>query len=555
LPFYPTGYNYIQYAYIKDIQSYSKYDSRCNCRNRIFSRDNFCGIFNLHRPFSQNMILKPAVEDFKIIGYYLGKIILGLSIAMILPAGIGLLLGEINPAVDFLIAIIITIILALILSKLCFVKKDLKTAHGMIVVSLSWLAAMLLSAIPLYLSSHYKSFLDACFEMMSGFTTTGLILVQDLDHLSCAHNLWRHLGPFIGGQGIAIVALSLFIKGTAGAFRIYVGEARDERLLPNVIHTARFIWLISVIYLILGTLVLGGVGVSIGMKPVNAFFHGACIFMAGFDTAGFAPQSQNILYYHSLVFETLTIVIMIIGSFNFNLHYQLWIGNRKEIFKNIETRTFLISIMLTFFITAIGLNQLRVYPQAIVLFRKGFFHLISGHTTTGYMTIYARQFLTEWGGVAMVAMICAMALGGCICSTAGGIKMFRLGVIYKALREDMKKLLLPRSAIFIQKFHHIKDVFLSDQQIRPVVIITISYLILYLIGAIAGMICGYPFLDSLFESTSAAANVGLSCGITDAGMPVALKVIYIIQMWMGRLEFISVFALLGLFVAIIKGKK
>ena len=152
---------------------------------------------------------------------------------------------------------------------------------------------------------------------------------------------------------------------------------------------------------------------------------------------------------------------MIVGSFNFNLHYQLWIGNRKEIAKNIETRTFLISIMLTFFIVAVGLNQSKIYPQAIVLFRKGFFQLISGHTTTGYMTIYARQFITEWGSVAMVAMICAMALSGCICSTAGGIKMFRLGIIYKTLREDIKRSLLPRSAIFYQKFHHIKDAFLN----------------------------------------------------------------------------------------------
>ena len=501
------------------------------------------------------MILKPTIEDFKIIGYYLGKIILGLSIAMILPVGIGLILGEINPAVDFLIAIFVTIIFALILSGICGIKKDLNTSHGMVVVSLSWLVAMTLSAIPLYLSSHYKTFLDACFETMSGFTTTGLTLVQDLDHLSYAHNLWRHLGPFIGGQGIAIIALSFFIKGTVGAFGIYIGEARDERLLPNVIHTARFIWLISIVYLILGTLALGLTGISIGMKPVNAFFHGICIFMAGFDTAGFAPQSQNILYYHSLLFEMVTIVIMIVGSFNFNLHYQLWIGNRKEIAKNIETRTFLISIMLTFFIVAVGLNQLKVYPQAVVLFRKGFFQLISGHTTTGYMTIYARQFITEWGGVATIAMICAMGLGGCICSTAGGIKMFRLGVIYKALREDIERLLLPRSAIFYQKFHHIKDAFLNDQQIRSVAIITISYLILYLIGTIAGMIFGYPLLDSLFESTSAAANVGLSCGITDASMPATLKIIYIIQMWMGRLEFIAVFALIGFFVALIKGKE
>jgi trk system potassium uptake protein TrkH len=83
---------------------------------------------------------------------------------------------------------------------------------------------------------------------MSGFATTGLTLVQDLDHLSRSHNLWRHFASFIGGQGIAIIALSLFVRGTSGAFRMYVGEGRDERLVPNVVNTARFIWLISIVF-------------------------------------------------------------------------------------------------------------------------------------------------------------------------------------------------------------------------------------------------------------------------------------------------------------------
>jgi trk system potassium uptake protein TrkH len=509
----------------------------------------------LPRIIHEHMILRPTIDDFKIIGYYSARITLILSFAMAFPIAVGLLFEEINPPLDFLIAMLLSAIVGLIFSRLWFTNRDLKWIHGMVVVSLSWLIAMVVNAAPLYLGGHYKSFLDACFETMSGLTTTGLTLVQDLDHLSYAHNLWRHLGPFIGGQGIAIIALSFFLKGSAGAFRLYVGEARDERLLPNVIQTARFIWLISIVYLIIGTLALAIVGLSIGMKPANAFFHGACIFIAGFDTAGFAPQSQNILYYHSPLFEVVTIVIMLIGAFNFSLHYQLWVGHRKEIFKNMETRAFFISIMLTFLVTAIGLNYLGIYPKAIVLFRKGFFQLISGHTTTGYMTIYAQQFVAEWGGLAMFIMICAMALGGCICSTAGGIKMLRVGVLYKALIEDLKRAMLPRDAIFFKKFHHVKDLFLTDQQVRAALLIAISYLGLYVIGAIAGMFFGYPLLESLFESTSAAANVGLSCGITDASMPAVLKVVYIIQMWMGRLEFLAVFALIGFLVAIVKGRR
>jgi trk system potassium uptake protein TrkH len=500
------------------------------------------------------MVLKPRLQDLKIIGFYLGKIILGLALAMLIPVFISLAFAEINPTLDFLIGLEIALFFGLFLTKICFTEKDLNWMQGMIVISLSWLGAMALSAIPLYLSGHYKSYLDSCFETMSGFTTTGLTLVQDLDHLSYTHNLWRHLGPFIGGQGIAIVALSFFIRGSSGAFKLYVGEAREEKLLPNVIHTARFIWLISISYLILSTLALGLVGILIGLKPTNAFFHGACIFMAGFDTAGFAPQSQNILYYHSLLFEISTIIVIILGALNFNFHYYLWIGNRKEAFKNIETRVFFMSIMLLFFITAVGLKQLNVYPKALVLFRKGFFQLISAHTTTGYMTIYAKQFITEWGNLALVALICAMGLGGCICSTAGGIKMLRIGIIFKAFKEDLKRIVLPERAIVIERFHHLKEVFLEDKQVRSALLITLAYLVLYGLGSIVGMFFGYPFLDSLFESTSAAANVGLSCGITNTIMPVALKLTYIFQMWAGRLEFMSVFTLIGFLVAAVKGK-
>jgi trk system potassium uptake protein TrkH len=214
-----------------------------------------------------------------------------------------------------------------------------------------------------------------------------------------------------------------------------------------------------------------------------------------------------------------------------------------------------ITITLTFLITAIGLNILgSTYPEAVALFRKGFYQLISGHTGTGYQTIYAEQFNNEWGDLALVGVIFAMALGGAVCSTTGAIKMLRVGVIFKVLKEDIKRIILSEHALVIQRFHHIKDAFLEDKQARSALLITLFYLILYVAGAVMGMFFGYPFLASLFESTSAAANVGLSCGITSIDMPLALKITYIIQMWAGRLEFMSVFTLLGFFIAAIKGR-
>lgn len=424
----------------------------------------------------------------------------------------------------------------------------------MVVASVSWLVAMLLGAIPLYLSGHFNSFLDACFDAMSGFATTGLVLINDIDHLSYSHNMWRHLIMFIGGQGIVVIALAFLMSGAGGAFRMYVGEARDERILPNVIQTARFIWFVSIVYLILGTIALASVAVFEGMPPLKAFFHGMWIFMAAFNTGGFAPQSQNILYYHSLPFEIVTIFIMLLGAINFKLHHALWTGNKKEIFKNIETITLFITIAVTFLITCFGLSRANIYPDALCMFRKGFYQLISGHTGTGYATIYAKQFIYEWGGLAMVGITIAMAFGGGACSTTGGIKALRIGLLYKALRQDIKQLLVPESTVIVEKFHHIRDIVLNDKQVRSVFLITLSYLLLYGFGTLVGMFCGYPLLDSLFESTSASANVGLSCGITLPSMSAVLKITYIIQMWAGRLEFMSVFVLIGFLVAMFKGR-
>lgn len=500
------------------------------------------------------MILRPRLQDLKNIGYYTGKIMMGISFTMLVPMVVGLLFEEINPALDFLIGAEVSLLAGLVLTRLCFTEKDLNWMQGMVVVSLSWLAAMLAGAIPLYLSGHWGSFLDACFESMSGFATTGLTLVWDIDHLSYAHNLWRHLMQFIGGQGIVVIAVSSFVKGFSGAFKMYVGEARDERVLPNIIQTSRFIWLVSIVYLVLSTLVLGAVGIANGMKPVNAFFHGVCLFMAAFDTGGFTVQSQNMLYYHSLAFEVITIVIMLLGAINFNLHYRIWTGGRREIWKNIETRTMCITITLTLLIVVIGLNQVGSYPTAVIMFRKGFYQLISGHTGTGYSTVYARQFIDEWGNLALVGLIIAMAFGGGACSTTGGIKMLRLGVVASALVQDIKRIILPERAVVEQKLHHLREIFLEDKQARAALLITMAYLALYGAGAMVGMLYGYQFLDSLFESTSAAANVGLSCGITAPSMPVGLKVTYMVQMWTGRLEFMSVFTLIGFFVVAIRGK-
>ncbi|MFH1683596.1 MAG: potassium transporter TrkG, partial [Candidatus Margulisiibacteriota bacterium] len=184
-----------------------------------------------------------------------------------------------------------------------------------------------------------------------------------------------------------------------------------------------------------------------------------------------------------------------------------------------------------------------------------FFQLISAHTGTGYMTIYAPQFAREWGFLALLMITMAMGFGGSACSTAGGIKALRIGIFFKAFLQDIRRIMAPGSAVIVSKIHHIKDVLLEDRLVRSSLIVLITYVITYLAGTIVGLYYGYSFANASFESVSAAANVGLSTGITVPSMPTGLKITYIIQMWVGRLEFMSIFILIGLAIARFTGAR
>ncbi len=500
------------------------------------------------------MIQRPRILDYKNIAFYSGKIIFGVGLLMILPLVTALIFAEWNPALDFMIGIFSCFTLGLSMQLFFKTDHDLSWLQGMVVASFSWLLAMLLGAIPHYLSGHFASFLDACFDLMSGYTTTGLFLLQDLDHISHALNMWRHLLTYAGGQGIIVIALTFLVGGSGGVVKIYVGEGKDEKLLPNVIQTARAIWLISLSYLVAGSLVLWVIALFEGMPPVRGLLHSVWIFMGAWSTGGFAPQSLNTSYYHSLFFEMASIIIFIIGSFNFALHWAVWTKNRKEIYRNIEIISFTITLSIALAITTVGLIRMGVYPEAVAMFRKAFYQISSAHTTTGFMTIQARAFVRQWGEMGMIGVTMAMAIGASACSTAGGFKGLRMGVIFKALVKEIRGILAPESAVIVEKMHHIKNVVLDDGHIRSAMLIVLSYIMIYTVTTLVGVYYRYPFVESLFDAVSVGSNSGLSCGVTSPAMPALMKVVYILAMWMGRLEFMAIFGLVGFMYASVKGK-
>ncbi|MEG0750759.1 MAG: potassium transporter TrkG [Oscillospiraceae bacterium] len=501
------------------------------------------------------MVEKPVGKIYPIF-YYIGIVILSLAATEVIPLLTSVFSAEWRMSLIYVFTVSVAASVGAGFMLIGYKHRMLKLGwgEGMMVASGAWLLGMLLCALPFYMSGNYLSYLDSCFDVMSGLTTTGVIMVQDLDHLSNGLNMWRFILTFLGGQGMVVLALTFLTKNTAGVYKFYAGEGKDERLMPNAVSTAKNIWYISLLYLAVGTFCMFFAGLAAGLPVSKALLHGVWIYMSAWSTGGFAPMSQNILYYHSAAYEIASVVFFVLGSFNFALHYSVLTGKRKELRKNIETVSFSITLTVLFLITAFGLMKNNVYPDMVALFRKGFYQLASAHTTTGFMSVYARQLFHEWGDIALFGMIVAMLFGGSACSTAGGFKGLRIGIIFNTFKFELRRMMLPESRVTEQKIHHINDVVLSDSAVRSAFMIVTAYVITFAIGTVGGMMAGFPFGMAAFESASVTGNVGLSIGIVSPTIPALLKMLYIFIMWIARLEFMSVLALAAYFVGKVREK-
>lgn len=499
------------------------------------------------------MWIRVRLIDVRIVLHFTGIFLIGLSVAMLLPLATAIAFREWGPALDYILGIGVCIAVGGALRFAIRHEARVTHTHALALTATGWAVAALVGAIPLALSPHYPQYVDAVFDVMSGLTTSGLTVAVDLDHMAVAHNMWRHLTHFIGGQGIVVAALSLAVGMRGAAFSLYSAEGRDERVLPNVLHTTRFIWAVATVYVGLGTLALFAVNTYLGMSVVRGAIHAFWLSIAAYDTGGFAPQSQNAMYYHSYLFEVVLLFLMLAGTLNFNLHAQVWRGDRAELWRNIETRVLAGNILILSAIVAFGMGALAGTPGIPEVLRKGVFHIVSAHSGTGHQTVYPVQWIRDLGGGTFVAVILAMAAGGAVSSTAGGIKALRIGLILKSVVQHVKSAVSPRSAVTQVRYHHLREVILSPETAAAASLVFIMYTVTYITGGLIGSAYGYGAAEALFESVSATANVGLSTGITSAAMPFGLKLLYIVQMWAGRLEFLAVLVVIAQLVMAVRG--
>ena len=500
-------------------------------------------------------ILKPGAADLRLMGFYLGKVLLGLGVLQVVPLVVALALREWNSATSFAIGASLAILLWALSDRHLRTSRSLDWSHAMVIVALAWLFGAVLVSVPMLLSGRFTDPLHAVFEAMSGLTTTGMSVIHDLDHTPVSEDLFRHLLQISGGLGIIIVVLSVFSAGGARITTLYVSEARDERVLPNVIRTARFIFQVAGTLFVIGTAALVVALIAAGFTPDRAVYHAVNLFFASFSTGGFSVMQASMIFYHSVAVELIVALIMLAGTLSFGLHLAMWRGDPRDVLRHLETRTLAVTTTGFFLLMVFGLLRGSTYDAVEPLLRKGLFTLLSAVSSTGHQVNVGDTYLTDWGVLAPAAIVGAMAIGGMASSTAGGIKAIRIGLTFTSLAHDVRRILLPESALVVSTYYAGKRQILRDQTARAATTVLLLYVASYLFAAVFALFYEeYDVTETLFESVSVGANIGISIGVVGPGTPDGLLLVYVLQMWLGRLEFVAVIVLLGYLFALARGQ-
>lgn len=413
--------------------------------------------------------------------------------------------------------------------------RELRARDGFVVVALFWTVLSLLSALPFTFSPHL-SFTDSVFEAVSGFTTTGATVIVGLDHLPRSVLYYRQQLQWLGGMGIIVLAVAIFPMIGVGGMQLYRAETpgpiKEDKLTPRIAQTARALWYI---YLGLTTACALAYWMA-GMSVFDAIGHS----FATIATGGFSTHDASLGYFKSPLVESIAIVFMLLGGINFAVHFIVWRGRDiRGYLRDAEARSFLI---ITASVCALIVASLMVtghYPSAWDAVRHGVFHVVSIITTTGYTV----SDFSVWPLFLPILMMVISFIGGSAGSTAGGIKVIRVVLLYKQGMREVGRLVHP-SAIIPVKFG---GRVLSDTVVESVW----GFFSLYMISTIVlTMLMMATGLDAVtaFSAIATCINVtgpglGEVAGNFTTVTPFG-KWISIFAMLLGRLEIFTVFVLL-----------
>jgi trk system potassium uptake protein TrkH len=433
-----------------------------------------------------------------------------------------------------------------------FRKADMPNfKSAMIAAALSWILIPVISIIPFILIPYNKELLtsmdplSAFFESMSGWTGTGLTMVDKENLLPYTLQFWRSLMQWIGGVGVIVLTLSILARPGTGSFVLYKGEARDQKMHPSIVSTVRTIWWIFLLYTIIGIVALTIIGfvTSDGMTAWQSINHA----MTAIATGGFSVTDDSITSF-GLISQIVVIILMAFGAIAFIAHYDLLKGRFKKFLSDVQFKAMIVLLLIGIIgLTYINLKIPYVNNNILHSIKISSFQFTSALTCTGFATVSNIGGPDGWSEIAKLALSFAMIIGGAAGSTAGGIKLFRAILLYNGVSWRIKRAISTPRRVFA---HKLGGRFLSKDEamdlINEAAIISFIWVILLSLGI---MLIGIMFNDRslgdvIFEVCSAQGNVGLTTGITKIGMPSIGKIMLIFNMWIGRLEIIPVIVLI-----------
>ena len=463
--------------------------------------------------------------NFKMIGNTVGKVALIESGLLVLPLITSIIYQE-----SSVWSILITMAIALILGALLlliFRPKDrvIYSKEGFIIVAFAWIVLSLIGAIPFTISGEIPSYIDALFETVSGFTTTGSSILTNVEGLSKSLLMWRSFSQWIGGMGILVFVIALMPKSNDRSIHILRAEMPGpsvDKLVPHSKDTAKILYLIYI----------GLTGILIALLAFGEMdlYESIVHALATAGTGGFGIKNVGLAAYSSYS-QWVIAIFMLLYGINFNLYFLILVGKFKSLFKNTEFLTYLGIVIVTTILVC--LNVYPLFNNLSDTIRTSFFQVSSIVTTTGYAT----YDFTYWNSTTQILLIFLMFIGGSSGSTAGGFKVSRIVIIFKRIKYELKKLINPRSVdILSMDGKRIDDAMVNS---------TTTYLGIYILtfATVLTIISldGFDFLTNFSATLACINNIGPGLSLVgpmanySTYSPLS-KIVLSFAMLLGRLE-------------------
>ncbi|WP_396612553.1 TrkH family potassium uptake protein [Haloferax sp. S1W] len=436
--------------------------------------------------------------------------------------------------------------------------------HGMVVAASGWLSVGIFGSLPFLLIAWsaqlgvpgfttpaqtatlaaFTDPLNAIFESMSGFTGTGLTMTDNEEVLPRTLQWWRTFTEWVGGVGVIVLTTAILSRPGSGSLTLYESEARSEKIHPSIVSTVRTIWWIFTLFTFISILALW----LAGMPIWGAINHG----MTGLATGGFSITDNSIATYDSIAIDFVLIPIMLLGSIAFPVHYLILQGDLRNFYSDLQTRWVfgymgIGSALLWGFLYFGG-----PYETPFDALRYGLFQFVSAATCTGFQTAVdsTNVALGRWPSYAQLTVTFGMFVGGAAGSTVGGIKLIRGLTLAKGIRYQIADVFYPETAVRRLKINGRR---LNDEEasreFMEAAIIVVLWITFLVVGTFALLLtlpsAEFSLANVVFEVASAQGNVGLSSGITGPeSLPTVGKIVFLFNMWIGRLEIIPVLVML-----------